>query len=114
MAKKENKIMVERETFEKNGKSYYSYFIKGNIRGKEVRVLITPPDKGGYTVLDIVFGNENSAELVVNPMKSKMKQVEMFLKATLMLFVPLMKMAKFTNATLSHLEVQTNRFSICL
>ena len=43
MAKKENKIMVERETFEKNGKSYYSYFIKGNIRGKDVRVLITPP-----------------------------------------------------------------------
>ena len=41
--KKENKIMVERETFEKNGKSYYSYFIKGNIRGKDVRVLITPP-----------------------------------------------------------------------
>ena len=55
--------MVERETFEKNGKSYYSYFIKGNIRGKDVRVLITPPDKGGYAVLDIVFGNENSAEL---------------------------------------------------
>ena len=43
MAKKENKIMVERETFEKNGKSYYSYFIKGNIRVKDVRVLITPP-----------------------------------------------------------------------
>lgn len=71
MAKKENKIMVERETFEKNGKSYYSYFIKGNIRGKDVRVLITPPDKGGYTVLDIVFGNEMSAELEVNPFEIK-------------------------------------------
>ena len=36
-----------------------------------MRVLITPPDKGGYTVLDIVFGNENSAELVVDPYEIK-------------------------------------------
>ena len=64
MTKKENKITVERETFEKNGKTFYSYFIKGTVRGKDVRVLITPPDKGGYAVLDIVFGNQNSAELV--------------------------------------------------
>ena len=28
MSKKENKIMVERETFEKNGKSYFSYFVE--------------------------------------------------------------------------------------
>ena len=35
------KIKVERETFEKNGKTFYSYFIKGNIRGKDVRILGT-------------------------------------------------------------------------
>ena len=58
MEKKANKIMVERETFEKDGKTYFSYFIKGKIRGKEVRVAVVPPDKGGYSVLDIVFGNE--------------------------------------------------------
>ena len=57
MEKKANKIMVERETFEKNEKTYFSYFIKGNIRGKDVRVAIVPPDRGGYAVLDIVFGN---------------------------------------------------------
>lgn len=57
MAKKENKIMVERETFEKNGKSYYSYFIKGNIRGKDVRVLITPPlgSNPNFLKLDCFF-----------------------------------------------------------
>ena len=71
MSKKENKIMVERETFEKNGKSYFSYFIKGTIRGKDVRVLITPPDKGGYAVLDIVFDNENQAELITTPYEIK-------------------------------------------
>lgn len=71
MTKKENKVMVERETFEKNGKSYFSYFIKGTIRGKEVKVAVVPPDKGGYAVLDIVFGNEMKAELVVNPYEIK-------------------------------------------
>ena len=66
-----NNILVERETFEKNGKTYFSYFIKGNIRGKDVRVAIVPPDKGGYTVLDIVFGNARAAELGVKPFEIK-------------------------------------------
>ena len=66
-----NKIYVERETFEKDNKTYFSYFVKGNVRGKEVKVAVIPPDKGGYTVLDIVFGNEMKAELVVNPFEIK-------------------------------------------
>ena len=53
------KIYVERETFEMNEQTYFSYFIKGTVRGKDVKVAVIPPDKGGYTVLDIVFGNEN-------------------------------------------------------
>ena len=65
------KIKVERETFEKNDKTFYSYFIKGIIRGKEVRILVSPPDKGGFTVLEIVFGNEMQADLVVNPYEIK-------------------------------------------
>lgn len=64
-------IFVERETFEKDGKTYYSYFIKGMVRGKEVKVAIIPPDKGGYTVLDIVFGSEMSAELTLTPYEIK-------------------------------------------
>ena len=71
MAKKTDKLLVEREVFEKNDKTYFSYFIKGNIRGKEVKVAVVPPDKGGYAVLDIVFGNEMSAELEVNPFEIK-------------------------------------------
>lgn len=57
------KIYVERETFEMNEQTYFSYFIKGTVRGKDVKVAVIPPDKGGYTVLDIVFGNENKADL---------------------------------------------------
>ncbi len=64
-------IFVERDTFEKDGKTYFSYFIKGEVRGKEVRVMIIPPDKGGYTVLDIVFGKEMKAELTLTPYEIK-------------------------------------------
>ena len=64
-------IFVERDTFEMNGKTYFSYFIKGTVRGKEVRVGIIPPDRGGYTVLDIVFGNEMKAELTLTPYEIK-------------------------------------------
>ena len=63
----ENQIKVERDTYEKDGKTYYSYFIKGDIRGRDIRVLIVPPDKGGYTVLDIVFGEAMSAQLMLVP-----------------------------------------------
>lgn len=66
-----NQILVERDTFEKNDRTYFSYFIKGKVRGKDVRVAIVPPDKGGYTVLDIVFGEAMAAELVVKPYEIK-------------------------------------------
>ena len=65
------KIKVERDTYEKNGKTYFSYFIRGNVRGKDVRAAVIPPDRGGYTVLDIVFGDAMEAELVVTPFEIK-------------------------------------------
>lgn len=65
------KIYVERETFEMNEQTYFSYFIKGTVRGKDVKVAVIPPDKGGYTVLDIVFGNENKANLFLTPYEMK-------------------------------------------
>ncbi len=67
----ENKIKVERETYEKNGKSYFTYFIKGIVRGKQVRLAVVPPDNGGYVVLDIVFDNAMEADLVLKPYEIK-------------------------------------------
>ena len=64
-------VKVERETYEKNGKTYFSYFIRGNVRGREVRAAVVPPDRGGYTVLDIVFGDKMGADLVVNRFEMK-------------------------------------------
>lgn len=65
------KVMVERDTYIKNGQEYYSYYINGTIRGKEYRIGVAPPDNGGYAVLDIVFGGDMSAELVVKPYEIK-------------------------------------------
>lgn len=64
-------IKVERETYTKNGKEFYTYFIKGKIRGKEVKIAVVPPDVGGYTVLDIVFDTEMAVDLIVTPYEIK-------------------------------------------
>lgn len=64
-----NVIKVERELFEKNGKSYYAYYINGKVRNTEVKAQVVPPDLGGYKVLDIVYNGANEAELAVVPFK---------------------------------------------
>ncbi len=66
-----NKIFVEKEKNEYNGKTYFSYCIRGNVRGKDVRVAIVPPDNGGYRVLEIVFGDSKEVELVAKPFEIK-------------------------------------------
>ena len=66
-------LMVGRETYvsEKDNKEHFSYFVKGIVRGKEVKVRIVPPDFGGYNVLEIVFGDADQAELTVKPFEIK-------------------------------------------
>lgn len=51
----ENKIIVEKGTFEYNDKEYSSYFIAGKIKGKDVKVALMPPDKGGWAVFSDVI-----------------------------------------------------------
>ena len=67
------KIMVGRETYigKKDNQEHFSYFVKGVLRGKEVKVRIVPPDFGGYNVLEIVFGDASEAELTVKPFEIK-------------------------------------------
>ncbi len=67
-------IKVERETYRKNGKEFYTYFIKGKIRGKEVKIAVVPPDVGGYTVLDIVFDTEMAVDLIVTPLRDQRRK----------------------------------------
>ena len=66
-----NTIKVERETFESNGKTYFGYFVSGEIRGRKVKAGVKPPDNGGDTGLDIVFGGGMEADLSVTPFEMK-------------------------------------------
>ena len=75
-------LYVQKEPFEYNGRTCYHYYIKGIVRGREVKIDVAPPNKdtdmGGYTVLDIVFGDADRAELIVEPFEitdEKTKQV---------------------------------------
>lgn len=65
-------VKVERELYEsKTGRQNFAYFIRGVIRGREVKIGVIPPDVGGYTVLDIVFNGAKEADLVVTPFQMK-------------------------------------------
>ncbi len=63
----DKKVLIEREKFEYKGKEFLSYFVKGVIKGREVKISIKPQDYNGYTVLDIVFDGANEVELVAKP-----------------------------------------------
>ncbi len=74
MANKDSGVKVEKGTFEYKGKTYNEYYICGTVRGRDVKIKLAPPDKndkGGYTVLDIVFGNESQADFVTEPFEFK-------------------------------------------
>lgn len=61
-------LMVERETYEaKNNKEYYGYFVRGQVRGREVRADLVPKNKDfdGYEILDIIFDIAPTAELTI-------------------------------------------------
>ena len=63
----DKKLIVEREKFEFKGKEYMGYFVKGIVKGREVKISVKPQDYNGYTVLDIVFDGANEVELVAKP-----------------------------------------------
>ena len=67
----EKKIIVENEPYEYKGKTYDAYYVKGIVRGKEVKAQVVPPDKGGFVVLDIVFDGALSVELALTPYEFK-------------------------------------------
>ena len=59
-------LKVEREPFTgSDGKKYWSYITKGQVRGRSVKVDFSPKDKGGYEPLDIVFSIAPVADLIM-------------------------------------------------
>ena len=63
----DKKLIVEREKFEYKGKEYMGYFVKGIVKGREVRATLKPQDINGYTVLDLIFDGANEVELIAKP-----------------------------------------------
>ena len=64
-------IFVKRETYEKDGKVRFTYFVEGNVRGQYVKASVVPHDFGGYGVLDIVFNGAMEAELITKNFEMK-------------------------------------------
>lgn len=59
-------LIVERETFtSKDKREMYGYFVRGKIRGRDVKVDFNAEDQGGYEVLDIIFDIKPTAELLI-------------------------------------------------
>ena len=81
----EQQLFVQKEPFEYNGKTCYHYFIKGVVRGHEVKIDLAPPNKdtdmGGYTVLDIVFGDADRADLIIEPFEIEDEKTKKVIKA---------------------------------
>ena len=62
----ENKLYLKRKKFKgSDGNEYWSYFLEGKVRNRDVRVDFAPKDKGGYEPLDIVVEVSEKPELVM-------------------------------------------------
>ena len=67
-------LVVEREIYTvKDKEEYYGYFVRGKVRGRDVKVDLTPKNKDydGYDFLDIIFDIAPTAELVVREEESE-------------------------------------------
>lgn len=49
-----------------DGRLYFAYVVRGNIRGQEKRIDFAPKDQGGYEPLDILFEISPKAELIMS------------------------------------------------
>ncbi len=59
-------LTLEREQYNGNdGKQYWSYFVRGKARGRDIKVDFVPKDTGGYELLDIVFDVKPTATLIM-------------------------------------------------
>lgn len=71
-AEKEKFLKIEREIYEsKTKEERFRYFIRGKLRGKEIKANLIPSDINGYNLLDVVFEGFESADLVITPFEMK-------------------------------------------
>lgn len=54
-----------------DGREYFAYIVRGQVRGRDIKVDFAPKDKGGYEPLDIVFDVAPKAELIMRDEEMK-------------------------------------------
>ena len=120
MAEKKNneqQLYVQKEPFEYNGKMYNHYYIKGVVRGREVKIDLAPPNKdtdmGGYTVLDIVFGDADRADLIIEPFEIEDEKTKKVIKANRYIVRTVDEDGKVYECTVKPRARRTGRFLIC-
>ena len=67
-------VIVRREKLkprQKGDKPIFTYNVYGKLRGVDVRAGMAPPDKGGYSVLALVFGEADALPLYMVPYEMK-------------------------------------------
>lgn len=47
----------------KDGDERYSYFVSGDLRGKDVKANLIPTDIGGYEIIELIFLTDETAKL---------------------------------------------------
>ena len=68
------RLTVEGDTYEtRDKKEYYNYFMRGQVRGREVRAELAPKNKDfdGYELLDLIFDIAPTAELYIRDEESE-------------------------------------------
>ena len=59
------KLYLEREKFTgRDGREFWSYYVAGKVRNRDLKIDFIPKDKGGYEPLDIIFEIKDKAELI--------------------------------------------------
>ena len=110
----EKQLYVQKEPFEYNGKTYNHYYIKGMVRGREVKIDLAPPNKdtdmGGYTVLDIVFGDADREILSSSRSRSRTTRPSRSSAATAISCARWTRTARCTNALSS---LRARRTGLC-
>ena len=64
---KNQTLVLERESFiAKSGKEMYSYFVRGNAHGREIKAGFLAKDLGGYELLDLMFQINPQVALIMH------------------------------------------------
>ncbi len=64
----QKKLTLKRGTYKnkKTGEDLFDYFVEGELRGKKVRADFQPTDINGYRLLEVVFGDVDSVDLIIS------------------------------------------------